>query len=90
MQRSKIFVHPSKYEGFGYVFVEALANGMNIVSFNVGYAQPHRKWFIAVDEEDFINVTINLLSSKLDFSPVNLFPLDETVHRYASLYETSM
>ena len=87
MQRSKIFIHPSKFEGFGYVFAEALANGMQIVSFNVGYAQPHRKWFIAEDEEDFINVTLNLLSSKLDFSPVNLSPLNETVRRYASLYK---
>jgi glycosyltransferase involved in cell wall biosynthesis len=87
MQRSKIFIHPSKFEGLGYVFAEALADGMNIVSFNVGYAQPHPKWFIAVDEEDFINITLNLLASKLDFSPVNLFPLTETVNRYASLYE---
>jgi len=87
MQRSKIFVHPSKFEGFGYVFAEALANGMNIVSFNVGYAQPHPKWFIAVDEKDFIKITLNLLANKLDYSSVNLFPLAETVNRYATLYE---
>ena len=87
MQKSKIFIHPSKFEGAGYVFAEALANGMNIVSFNVGYAQPHHKWFIAEDEEDFINITLNLLESKLDFNPVNSFPLAETVNRYASLYE---
>ena len=89
MQRSKIFIHSSKFEGAGYVFAEALVNGMNIVSFNVGYAQPHPKWFIAVDEEDFINITLNLLASKLDFSAVNPFPLTETVNRYASLYEVN-
>lgn len=87
MQRSKIFIHPSKFEGSGYVFAEALANGLNIVSFNVGYAQPHPKWFIAGDEENFINITLSLLDSKLDFSVVNPFPLTETVKRYASLYE---
>jgi len=87
MQRSKIFIHPSKFESAGYVFAEALANGLNIVSFNVGYAQPHPKWFIAGDEENFINITLSLLASKLDFSSVNLFPLAETVNRYASLYE---
>ena len=86
MRRSKIFIHPSKFESAGYVFAEALANGMNIVSFNVGYAQPHPKWFIAGNEEDFINITLNLLSSKLDFTPANPFPLTETVNRYASLY----
>lgn len=87
MQRSKIFVHPSKFEGFGYVFAEALANGMNILSFNVGYAQQHPKWSIAKDEEDFMKITSNLLANKLDYSAVNLFPLVETVNRYASLYE---
>ncbi len=87
MQRSKIFIHPSKFESAGYVFAEALANGLNIVSFNVGYAQPHPKWFIAGDEENFINITLGLLARKLDFSSVNLFPLAETVNRYASLYE---
>jgi glycosyltransferase involved in cell wall biosynthesis len=87
MQRSKIFIHPSKFEGFGYVFAEALANGLNIVSFNVGYAQPHPKWFIAEDEQDFINITITLLARKLDSNPVNLFPLAETVNSYSLLYE---
>jgi glycosyltransferase involved in cell wall biosynthesis len=87
MQRSKIFIHPSKFEGSGYVFAEALANGMNIISFNVGYAQLHPKWFIAGDEEDFISITVNLLATKLDFTPANPFPLAETVSRYASLYD---
>jgi glycosyltransferase involved in cell wall biosynthesis len=87
MQRSKIFIHPSMFEGSGYVFAESLANGLNVVSYNVGYAQPHPKWFIAEDEQDFINITINLLARKLDFNPVNLYPLAETVRQYASLYD---
>jgi 1,2-diacylglycerol 3-alpha-glucosyltransferase len=86
MQRSKIFVHPSTFEGSGYAFAEALVNGMNIVSFNVGYAQPHPKWFIAKDEEDFFNIIKNLLSASLDYNSLNLFPLKETVERYASIY----
>lgn len=86
MQRSKILVHPSNFEGSGFVFAEALVNGMNIVSFNVGYAQKHPKWFIAKDEQDFIHITQNLFSTELDFTPVNLFPMSETVARYASIY----
>jgi glycosyltransferase involved in cell wall biosynthesis len=86
MQRSKILVHPSKFEGAGFVFAEALVNGMNIVSFSVGYAQNHPKWFIAKDELEFIQLTKNLLNKSLDFNPVNLFQLKETVERYASIY----
>jgi len=86
MQRSKILVHPSNFEGSGFVFAEALVNGMNIISFNVGYAKEHPKWFIANDEQDFIDITQNLLSTELDFTPINLFPMLETVARYASIY----
>ena len=86
MRKSKIFVHPSTFEGSGYVFAEALVNGMNIVSFNVGYAQQHPKWSIANDEEGFINLVKNLLNKSLDYYPVNIFPLKETIERYASIY----
>ena len=86
MRRSKILVHPSKFEGSGFVFAEALVNGMSIVSFDVGYAQKHPKWFIAKDEQDFIDLSQSILSTSLDFTPYNLFPLTETVEHYASIY----
>jgi glycosyltransferase involved in cell wall biosynthesis len=86
MQRSKLFVHPSTFEGSGYVFAEALVNGMNIISFNVGYAQKHPKWFIAKDEKDFLNITDQLLEAPLDNNSVNLFPLRQTVEHYAFIY----
>lgn len=89
MQRSKIFVHPSKFEGSGFVFAEALANGMNIVSFNVGYAQEHPKWSIAKNDQDFIAITKKLLDIELNFEPSNLFSLQETVDQYAALYGIS-
>ena len=89
MQRSRTFLHPSKFEGFGYVFAEALVNGMNILSFDVGYAQKHPKWFIANDDQDFIALSQKLLSSNLDFKSINLFPLSETVEHYASIYGIS-
>lgn len=87
MQKSKLFVHPSTFEGSGYVFAEALVNGMNIVSFNVGYARPHSKWFIAKSEEDIFKIVQKLLSASLDYNSVNLFPLKETVERYVSIYD---
>ena len=87
MQKSKIFVHPSGFEGSGFVFAEALANGMNIVSFNVGYAQKSEKWFIAKDDIEFISITQKLLSAKLNFEPLNIFPISETVNKYHQLYK---
>lgn len=86
MQQSKIFIHPSKFEGSGFVFAEALANGMNIVSFNVGYAKQSEKWLIANDDNEFISHTKKLLLSKLNFEPLNIFPISETVQKYHQLY----
>jgi glycosyltransferase involved in cell wall biosynthesis len=86
MKKSKIFIHPSKFEGSGFVFAEALANGMYIVSFNVGYAKQSEKWLIADDENEFISHTKKLLFSKLSYEPLNIFPVSETVHKYQQLY----
>jgi glycosyltransferase involved in cell wall biosynthesis len=86
MKQSKIFIHPSKFEGSGFVFAEALANGMNIVSFNVGYAKQSEKWLIANDNNEFISYTKKLLLCKLSFEPLNIFPISETVQKYHQLY----
>jgi glycosyltransferase involved in cell wall biosynthesis len=86
MKLSKILVHPSKFEGSGFVFAEALANGMNIVSFNVGYAKHSEKWLIANDDNEFISHTKKLLLSKLNFKPFNIFPISETVNKYHQLH----
>lgn len=86
MRRSKILFHPSLFEGSGMVFAEALANGMHIASFNVGYAQKNPKWKIASDKNEMIENVRTLLTSRLDHQPVNLFPIESTVDSYAKLY----
>lgn len=90
MKRSKIFFHPSKFEGSGFVFAEALVNGMNIISYNVGYAKPSNKWFIAKDENDFTTLTKTLLSGNLSFASLNLFPILETVNKYNDVYSSKI
>ncbi len=86
MQKSKVLVHPSKFEGSGFAFTEALANGMNIISFNVGYATQNEKWVVAQDDKDFIVQTKGLLEKDLDYHPKNLFPISETVNKYSKFY----
>lgn len=86
MRRSKILFHPSLYEGSGLVFAEALANGLYISSFNVGYAHNTPKWKIANNENEIINNTKELLHSNLIHQSNNIFPIEETVKRYAKLY----
>lgn len=86
MQKSKILLHPSLFEGSGLVFAEALANGMSVVSFNIGYAIENEKWFIAKNEDELYLHCKNLLNKNLSYKPMNIFPIEETVNRYAKLY----
>lgn len=86
MQKSKILLHPSLFEGSGLVFSEALANGMYIVSYNVGYAKENNKWNIARNEDELYLHCRSLLNKNLSFEPMNIFPIEETVNRYAKLY----
>ena len=86
MKKSRILLHPSLFEGSGLVFAEALATGMHIVSYNVGYAKENDKWNIAKNEDELYQHCKKLLNNNLSFEPMNIFPIEETVNRYAKLY----
>ncbi|MCH8034756.1 MAG: glycosyltransferase [Bacteroidetes bacterium] len=88
MSQSKILLHTSIYESFGYVFAEALASGMYIVSYNVGAANKSDKWLVAKTEDEIISHITLLLNSKLFFKPINLFPIQNTIAQYEMLYNS--
>ena len=54
MQRSKVLLHPSAYEGFSTVCLEALAAGARVVSLTRPMNQPINGWSQAVDERDLL------------------------------------
>lgn len=86
MRRSRVLLHPSLYEGFGYVFAEALASGAQVVSFRVGGARAHPRWHITDDAAEFPSLAGRALNAPDATRPDNPFPLADTVRRYAALY----
>jgi 1,2-diacylglycerol 3-alpha-glucosyltransferase len=86
MKKSKIFLHTSLYEGFGFVFAEALSNGMYVFSGSVGAAAPSEKWIIAENNEQFSSAIQQVLNKKMNFEPDNNFSINNTIKSYLDLY----
>jgi len=60
MQRAKIFLHPSAYEGYGVVMAEALYAGAHVVAFYKPMNNVYRQQHI-VQTEDEMAATVNAL-----------------------------
>jgi glycosyltransferase involved in cell wall biosynthesis len=54
MQRSKVLLHPSNYEGFSTVCLEALYAGADVVSFIRPMNEDIANWYIATDTAEMI------------------------------------
>lgn len=62
MQRSKILLHPSNYEGFSTVCLEALYAGANVISFIRPMDKAIANWHIASSEEEMLRLLKDLLA----------------------------
>lgn len=56
MQRSKVFAHPSSYEGLGMVCLEALHAGAQVVSFVRPMDQAIKNWHFARTHDEMVNM----------------------------------
>jgi hypothetical protein len=86
MAGSRILVHTSTYESQGYVFDEALLNGMSIVSRVVGSARQSERWRIADTWQGMVHEIEDLLDHPPTDDPLILHPVDATVNEYLRLY----
>lgn len=86
MRQSKILLHTANYESLGYVMLEALSQGMYIVSKNVGIAEKSDRWWICEKLSDFESAIYHILNNYKPISGITPYPLPETVNSYSSLY----
>lgn len=86
MSQSKILLHTSSYESFGFVFLEALYSGMHIVSFDVGMAEKSNYWSVCKSEDELILACQDFITLKLNFNRRHNVSLDATLEAYLSLY----
>jgi 1,2-diacylglycerol 3-alpha-glucosyltransferase len=86
MSESKILLHTSKYESFGYVFAEALYSGMKVVSFDVGASKSIPEWKIGTSNEGIIEACLFFLATENNKKRVLLNAQTETLNPYLKLY----
>jgi hypothetical protein len=87
MQRSKILLHPSSYEGLGMVCLEALYTGAHVISFCQPFKQPIPHWHIVKDEAEMTEKALQLLAQDdLDHFPVLPFEVNKVATQIISLF----
>jgi glycosyltransferase involved in cell wall biosynthesis len=87
MQRAKLFLHPSRYEGFGVVCLEALHAGAMVISFVKPMKEDFPNWHIAKNKLDMADIAAGLLERR-NAEEISSFPFDIrlTVEKLAALY----
>lgn len=88
MFRSKILLHTSLFESYGYVFSEALATGMNIVSFEVGIAHPTEAWRVCHSYQAMAEQLKFILGKKFIRKMEVRYSIAETTNKYVEFYNS--
>jgi glycosyltransferase involved in cell wall biosynthesis len=88
MQRSRIFLHPSSYEGFGLVYLEALFAGTQVISFSYPLDYYVSQWHVVHGMEEMTTKAIEILKNpNTEFKPVLLFSMTDSVKAVMKLFE---
>ena len=87
MQRSKIFLHPANYEGFGSVLSEALYAGAHVVSFCKPMDKNYTHHYIVKSKEEMNDKLVALLTDKrLEHTPVLMYTIQHAAKNMISLF----
>lgn len=87
MERSKIFIHPSSYEGYSTVCLEALSRGCHVISFTHAEHKPIDHWHIVRDEEEMIEKALELLSKSIDHKSIVVHLMEDTASQMIKLLD---
>ena len=87
MQRSKILLHTSSYEGLSTVCIEALYAGAHVISFIDKADEAVKNWHVVGSEEEMIVKALELLQSKdIVYGAELPFTMDDSVRKMMELY----
>lgn len=85
MHRAKILLHPSSYEGFSGVCLEALSAGMQVISFCQPMQGAIPNWHIVRSKEEMWEKAKELLERNIPAEYTIPYKMKDSVHRLMSL-----
>jgi glycosyltransferase involved in cell wall biosynthesis len=87
MQRAKILLHPSSYEGFGTVCLEGLYAGAYVISFVQPMYREIKNWYIIKTTEEMQLKALEILtSSQTIYEPVLAYSADDAAKNIMRLF----
>lgn len=86
MARSRVLLHPARFEGLGLVMLEALAQGALVVSRPVGIACASPRWAVVEGEDDLVAATAEALAQPCDPVAERPWTVEATAAAYGALY----
>ena len=87
MQRAKLFLHPSSYEGFSGVCLEALQAGAHVISFCKAMEQEIEHWHIVSTKELMIQKALAILENPVtSHKQVTFQTMDEVAKKILALF----
>lgn len=87
MQRTKILLHPSSYEGYSGVCQEALSCGAHVISFCKAMNSDIRQWHVVNSKNEMVDMAVALLQDKSTvYKPVRFLSMKTTAKQMMDLY----
>lgn len=86
MQQARILLHPSTYEGYSTVCLEALYAGCQVVSLTAAEAFSQKNWHIAYSEDELVSTCHGLLLEHPHYERILLHTMTDSVHQIMQCY----
>jgi glycosyltransferase involved in cell wall biosynthesis len=91
MQRAKIMLHPSSYEGFSMACYEALYAGAHVISFVKSMYQDIPHWHVVRSKEEMQQKAFELLNDrKLTNESIFTYSMDDSAKKLIQLFDNNI
>ena len=87
MQRTRLLLHPSSYEGFSTVCLEAVYSGARVISFVQPMNQEIKNWHVVHTTQEMGKKALEILQSPFTAESVRTNSIDDIAKQMMHLFD---